>query len=108
MWTTNRARRYPLEIGLQFRLLGSDGWRTGHTMNISQSGVLFRTSHSLPADGDGELEITLILSALGPRMADVYCTGRVVRAAVLDGTDSAIAVTIEGYRFNRLAFDRLS
>ena len=97
---TNRAPRYPLQMTIRFRRCGDDTWQEGQTLNISESGVLFRTSGP-PVTRDTTLEMALEMSALGPRIANVTCTGRVVRAASATQSTATVAATIERYHLAR-------
>ena len=48
MLPTNRAPRYPFEMTIRYRAAGSDEWFQGETLNVSDSGVLFRTPTYAP------------------------------------------------------------
>jgi PilZ domain-containing protein len=102
MWPTNRASRYPLEMTIRYRSAGADRWLEGETLNISDSGVLFQTPEP-PPDLEVFLEMALEMSAFGPRLANVTCTGRVVRTMTAVGSGTRIAVTIDRYNLARSA-----
>lgn len=100
MSPTNRAPRYPLQMTMRFRRSGDDTWLEGRTVDISESGVLFRTSGP-PVPSDATLEMALEMSALGPRIANVTCTGRVVRTESASDSATTMAATIERYHLAR-------
>ncbi len=103
MQRTPRALRYPIRMSIRFRRTGDDAWLDGTTLDISESGVLFQTVDPVPPIG-ALVEMALELSSLGPRIADVTCTGRVVRAATAaDLSTTMTAATIDSYSFARKA-----
>lgn len=85
---------------LRFRTVEGEPWFNAVTVNISASGVLFQTSDPAPAQG-AVLEMALELSALGPRIADITCSGRVVRTGTAAEPGTTLAATIERYSFAR-------
>ena len=85
---------------IRYRAAGSDEWFQGETLNVSDSGVLFRTSAHAP-HLDETLDMSLELSSLGPRNADVSCRGRVVRTGTSAGSNTQIAATIDCYQLTR-------
>src|SRR5687767_13331883 len=102
MSLTNRAPRYPLKMTIRFRPAGGGGWLEGETLNVSQSGILFRTSQPVPGLHE-TLEMALEMSALGPRIANVTCTGRLVRIRPAEDSSAVIAATVEVYHLTRSA-----
>ena len=96
MLPTNRAPRYPFEMTIRYRAAGSDEWFQGETLNVSDSGVLFRTPSYAPGLEE-TLEMALEMSSLGPRITDVACRGRVVRTGTCAGSIIQIAATIDRY-----------
>src|SRR5215468_9569840 len=57
-----RATRHDLRIPLRYRLDGVDDWRTGETINISRSGILFYSSEVLEVD----VRVEIIFEGSGP------------------------------------------
>lgn len=106
-----RALRFPLHLGVRYRLIGQRDWRQGTTENISHSGVLFRGEDSLPVAEDIELRLELLAVAAGARFADVKCRGRVVRtiSPADDQPWPRVAMQIDYYHFipPSTAFDSL-
>jgi hypothetical protein len=93
------ARRFPITAQLLFREHGESAWRTGSTINVSRSGVLFRTAGT-PLDPTHSLDFILTLPLDGETLAPhVRCTGHIVRVApeVLANGDHAVAVAIDSY-----------
>jgi hypothetical protein len=97
--TRRRARRFPIAAPMLFREPGDFDWRVGSTINVSSCGVLFRAEGPLPRTADSlDFILTLPIDNHAP-VANVRCTGRVVRIAPgdLGGGGHAVAVSIEGY-----------
>ena len=94
-----KARRFPITAQLLFREHGESAWRTGATINVSRSGVLFRTDGAAPRTTQ-PLDFLLALPLNGGSPAPhVRCTGQVVRVApgVLADGALAVAASIDGY-----------
>jgi hypothetical protein len=94
-----RARRFPIAAELLFREHGKSAWRTGTTINVSRSGVLFRAEGTPPGSTRPlDFILTLPLNGEAP-LPHVRCQGHVVRIApeVPAGGGLAVAVSIEGY-----------
>jgi hypothetical protein len=102
MRPNTRTHRYPLSMAVRYRPAGSCGWLRGETINVSDSGVLFRTSAPTPRLAE-LLEICLEMSSLGPRNADVVCIGRVIRIETSPESRTRIATTIECPHLSRNA-----
>jgi PilZ domain len=77
-----RARRFPLTLPIRCRRAGEDGWMEGVTINISSSGVLFRTSE--PLDVDTQIEMSIVLGESPAPGSELRCDGHIVR---IDGGD---------------------
>lgn len=95
-----RAPRFALQIPLRYRPAGAAAWREGRSDNISRSGVLFRTEHSMETETQIEMMLTL-QGELGDDAAGmVICRGRIVRIGPGGENDPrpAVAATIAGYR----------
>jgi PilZ domain len=87
-----RSRRYSVDAPLTFRMPGELEWSYATIVNMSRSGILFRTKK--PLQVKTILEMRIILSATGARFSDIIATGAVAR------TDSFLAaVSIRQYRF---------
>ena len=97
--TRRQARRFPITAQLLFREHGESAWRTGATINVSRSGVLFRADGAAPGTTQPlDFVLSLPLDRETPE-PHVRCTGRVVRIApgvFADGAH-AVAVSIDGY-----------
>jgi hypothetical protein len=74
-----RARRFAMEMPLQYRARGEQTWHEARTENISRSGVLFRTEGTLEIAT--EIDMTFVLPGLEAAPA-VVCRGRVVRTVL--------------------------
>ena len=74
-----RARRFPLRLALQYRGDAAADWYPATTENISLSGVLFRSRHSVPPRTAIELSFQLPLQLSGPMPVHIFGTAYVVR-----------------------------
>jgi PilZ domain len=90
-----RAPRFPLELPIRCRRAGEDDWIDGVTINISRSGVLFRTS--APLDVDTTVEMRIALRGLSAQTGELRCDGRIVRIASADPTTPSMAAAFSGY-----------
>ena len=72
-----RATRFPLTLPIRCRRAGDEGWIEGVTINISRSGVLFRTSE--PLDVNTQIEMRIALGETRARRGELKCDGHVVR-----------------------------
>jgi hypothetical protein len=79
-----RATRYPLCIPLSYRDGGRSGWHACETVNISRTGILFRTDKTLAIDSTVDIRVDF------PNKRTLSCQGLVVRSQ-----DSAYAVRIK-------------
>jgi hypothetical protein len=94
-----RASRYPITSPILFRRAGEMGWRSGQTVNVSPTGVLFTAPSPLPA-ADDAIEMVLTLFPPDGAAAKVKGSGRIVRVAEdAGGGAGAVAATIEAYGF---------
>jgi hypothetical protein len=96
--SSSRAQRFPLEVSVRFRPLGSEGWVEGQTVNVSQSGVLFSAACPAPA-ADLAIELTLEMSLMGPRLANITCLARVVRTQSGCNAGTLVGARIDEYQF---------
>ena len=84
-----RAQRFPLTLPIRCRRAGEEGWLEGVTINISRSGVLFRTIK--PLDVDTKVEMSIVLGESRARSGELRCDGRIVRIEPGDSTSMAAA-----------------
>jgi hypothetical protein len=96
-----RARRFPLTLPIRCRCAGEDGWLEGVTINISRSGVLFRTSK--PLDVDTNVEMTIVLGESRARRGELRCAGRIVRIESGGSTPSSMAAAFSRYNLRHRA-----
>ncbi len=91
-----RAPRFPIEAKMQYREGGESAWHEGTTINISRSGVLFKSDRTLEPRKVLEMRIAFPPEFTGDSETGVLCWGPVVRQ-----TDDppAMAATIFHYRF---------
>jgi hypothetical protein len=92
-----RATRLPLEIEIEYRFTSRGAWRASRTINVSRSGVLFRTERPPRIGAVIEFVLRLRRVAAASEMTDLRCQGRLVRAE--DGSNGqwSAAATIERY-----------
>lgn len=86
-----RARRFPLAAPIRFRHVGHLGWRSGRTVNLSRSGVLFESEAPVAAGTVVEMAISLPErgSEAGKTMV---ATAIIVRHLVVAGQPGAPAL----------------
>ncbi len=93
---------------LSYRCVGADDWRTGRTVNVSRTGVLFTGPSPCPETA-ATLEFVLALPSLGLRgRSQVQCQGHVVRRSGNPDAPAAVAVTIDSYRITGIVPDPAS
>lgn len=82
---------------MRYRKGGASDWHEGRTINISRTGILFRTDETLPPNLRLEIQIEF------SRRLNVSCEGAVVRnePAATHGGQAALAVKIQNYRLRR-------
>jgi hypothetical protein len=76
----SRSARYEISTPIRYRIKGERQWRAGTTKNISVSGVLLRTEHSVPLNTEIEMKFILPVEMSGEAAAEVACRGIVVRS----------------------------
>ena len=95
-----RATRLRVGAPVAYRSIFDEGWKSGSTIDISRTGVLFRpASPDVPVGSDLQLVIYLSRAPLeidGAALPtpDLYCGGRVARTAQADG-QPAVAMQID-------------
>lgn len=104
-WQTRveRARRYGIGTEVRFRVRGEREWQEGVMENISISGLLMRTSHSLNPQTSIEMRFVLPIELNGECAAEVMCRGSVVRSSGNTPRDgfAIVAARIDHFRFLR-------
>jgi hypothetical protein len=97
-----RPTRFPIETSFQFRQSGEHDWHDGTTVNISRSGVLFRSSAELNIQTILEMRITFPAAISGENPTQVVCWGPVVRKESGMSGDAMprMAASIFRYRFD--------
>jgi hypothetical protein len=75
-----RAHRFPISAPILYRERGESEWNEGTTVNISRSGILFRSSRDLQLKSMLEMRILFPAEITGGAEADVICWGPVVRS----------------------------
>jgi hypothetical protein len=97
-----RAKRYPIRIEISFRESGKKEWHEGRSMNISRTGILFRTEKELIPQTHLEMWVPFPKEIIG--RSDVYATlrGVVIRSDAISGIDGppAKAVAIRHYHLS--------
>ena len=96
-----RARRFPLTLPIRCRRPGEEGWMEGVTINISSSGVLFRTRE--PLDVDTQVEMRIVLGESPAQAGELQCDGHIVRIESGDPTTPSMAATFSRYNLQRAA-----
>lgn len=96
-----RAPRFAVGAFIRFRGRREREWHEGEVENISRSGVLLRSGHSLAAETP--VRMGLLLETADGARAEVECRGVVARVTPLSaaGREVRLAVTIDNYRFVR-------
>jgi len=91
---TPRARRVALPITIMYRRAGEEGWHPSRVVNLSESGVLFGPTESMPGPS-----VEVVLSP--PMQVGSLPTGKqVCSAEVVRATEvGAVAARFEECRF---------
>jgi len=96
-----RARRIKLNHeAIKYREVGTEAWRSGVADNVSQTGVLFRASETLPENTEVELMLEMPPEITGVDQAKVIARGMVVRTTPAENGNGmpGIAAGIWDYR----------
>ena len=99
-----RAKRYDISTVMRYRVRGKKEWYEGVMKNMSISGVLLSTSHSLPPEAVIEMRFSLPVQLIsGESAAEVICRGSVVRTSRNEpaGEGSIVAARVTHSRFLR-------
>lgn len=96
-----RAQRFAIEIPIRYREKGVAEWQKSATVNISASGILFRSKQTWRTRTVLDVILTLPVAVSGEAAAEIGCRGTVVRKTAARGrTNTAlIAISIARYRF---------
>jgi len=97
-----RTRRFKLQLPLSITRSGAQRVElTGHTRNISSSGVLFTTDGE--PDPGRPIEYIITLNHDGSQSVNIRCMGKVLRSQQEPGERPfyQIAATLERYEFVR-------
>ncbi len=99
---TNRAERFLIRVPVFYREPHTSNWFEGRTVNISNSGVLFRGQLVLAPKTAVEIRIKLPPPLRNESHAEIVCKGAVVR--IEPGHENhlpALGVAIQHYRLTR-------
>ena len=95
-----RATRFVMQLPARCRCDTSDTWHSATTINVSRSGILFKTSEAI--ESGTLLDVSLLLvPARGQGSGRIHCCCRVVRVQPGPDDDSGtmIAAVIIRYTF---------
>jgi hypothetical protein len=74
-----RAKRFPVRLPIQYRETGSPEWHSGHTENVSFSGIFFRGRHRLQRFAPVEVILQVPQQLSGDTPVTLLCQGLIVR-----------------------------
>ena len=102
-----RAPRFQLNLPVEYRPAGGSKWHSGTTLNISRTGVLFRTASPGPdadrfLDAEAKLEIRIVLSGSPEGPGELKGEGQIVRFETRDAGNLALAAEFLDYNLHRL------
>jgi hypothetical protein len=90
-----RARRFRMQVAVAYRERGHDDWIDAHTINLSRTGLLMQCRSVPPVGAPIDVLLTL-----GPPLATISCSARVVRAELsAHSGDWRVAARIHRYTF---------
>jgi PilZ domain len=97
-----RATRFPIRTAFRYRFRGESNWHEGTTINISRTGVLFRSKCEMTPRTILEMCITFPPEMTGQLQTRIICLGPVVRreAPIKPEVHSNVAAAILNYRFS--------
>jgi hypothetical protein len=98
-----RAPRFPIQAPLSFRAGGEKAWHEGTTINISRSGVLFKSDLALDPKTVLEMRIAFPPEMTGDAETNVICWGPIVRRQPIGPEEHfhSLAAAFFRYRFQR-------
>lgn len=98
-----RAQRFLLETPIRYWANEAGDWEEGKTVNISATGVLFRTAR--PSRPPAGLRFTLTLPEVvfGEAGAEIRCRGKLIREVIRSSPDEMpmFALSIDRYQIVR-------
>lgn len=99
-WSPRARRIKPNNQEMRYREVGTVAWHPGTVDNVSQTGVLFHASESLPENAEVELMLVMPREITGVDNAKVVAGGMVVRIAPPENGNGklGIAAGIWDYR----------
>ena len=89
-----RARRFPIQAPIQYRISGESDWSAGVTTNISYTGVLFQARRDLQPKKMIEMRILFPKEITGTVASNLFCRGLIVRTEA--ARDSKFSCGIAG------------
>ena len=91
-----RAKRFPLDVPVRYRMLGTTTWLNGQARNISTSGILFTADAAFTVHTHVEMAFDLPMTV---PPAHIVCRGQVARVIPVDATNlrPAVGATIVQY-----------
>jgi len=97
-----RERRLKLATPVAFRAHDAAEWLSGHTLNLSRSGLLLLAEQFLAVDTTVEFAFDMPVEIAGQIAAKVMCRGKVARAVMDKGPQGwLLAFVINDYEFLR-------
>lgn len=99
---TQRAQRFALEIPIRYCSIGTVVWHEGKTVNISTSGILFRTADLLQPSTALNIALSIPFAIPDEAHVQIRCRGRLIRDASGAGGAHVFAVSTGRYRIVRL------
>jgi len=95
-----RTQRFPIQVPLEYRVTGEAGWNEGTTINISRSGVLFRSVKEIEPATPVSMKILFPANLTGGSGVNLMCWGHIVRSEPAEPI-RALAATIDHSRLKR-------
>lgn len=92
-----RLPRYDVELPMEYRSAGDDGWHAAKTINFSRSGLLFEADTALSPNTPIELTFGVPSPDHANAHASIVCKARIVRAS----QGRRLAAKISSYQFVR-------
>ena len=88
-----RAKRFAFRFPVHFQEVDSRVWFEGTTENISRTGVLFTSASPLSLTGMHQLRLRISVAAV-PNLAEIHCTGEVVRSEPREVPEASVALAV--------------
>lgn len=104
-WTP-RERRLKHVVPVMYRVDGVGEWTPGESVNLSRSGLAFRTAFEVEEGSKIEIKLEMPRELTGDKAADVLCRATVARATHVPPSTKhseayLIGCSIEDYDFGR-------